>query len=303
MRVVTDTELDALMDHFCAGYEISHDEVYRRFRDVKLAPPSDMPSDPFSTEYADRIMALYKQISGKPEYHVQNERAEFNVDELTYRPSPFNTKSLSLASTHYTLIGQLFGMMDLPPGADVLEFGFGWGHTTLSLAMLGHNVTAVDIEDRYCELVQRRSELFKVDVDIVNSDFSWVEQTEKKFDAIVFFESFHHCWEFQRLLKSLHRAIKPGGKIYFGAEPINEQFVIPWGTRLDGESLFVARRCGWMELGFHSDFFAELLSRTGWRGRCVSPHFWVATSAAEPAEPIVIEANDLAPRHDGRDEG
>ena len=158
--------------------------------------------------------------------------------------------------------------------------------------MLGHNVTAVDIEDRYCELVQRRSELLKVDVDIVNSDFCGGTNREEVRRNCIF-----------RVLPSLLGIPTPpqipasrdkaGGKIYFGAEPINEQFVIPWGTRLDGEFLFVARRCGWMELGFHSDFFAELLSRTGWRGRCVSPHFWVATSAAEPAEPIVIEANDL----------
>jgi 2-polyprenyl-3-methyl-5-hydroxy-6-metoxy-1,4-benzoquinol methylase len=259
---------------------------------VSLAPPDDLPSDPLSPEYADRIMDLYKLISGRKEYGVQNERSEFNVDERTYRPFPFYTKNLSLASTHFTLIGQLFAMMDVPAGSDILEFGFGWGHTTLSLAMLGYSVTAVDIEDCFCELVRRRAEMFKVDVDIVNSDFLWVETTDKKFDAVVFFECFHHCWEFQRLLKSLHRVMKPGGKIYFGAEPINEQFTIPWGTRLDGEALFVARSGGWMELGFHSNFFADLLSHTGWRGRCISPHFWFATSAAEAVEPIVMQGDD-----------
>jgi 2-polyprenyl-3-methyl-5-hydroxy-6-metoxy-1,4-benzoquinol methylase len=292
MRVVPYSALDSLMKEFNDGYEISYDEAYRRFREVQLDPPSDLPEDPFSPEYEDRILDLYKKVSGKNDYNVQNERSEFDIDALVYRPFPFYTKSLDLAATHFGLISQLFSMMKLSPGSDVLEFGFGWGHTTLSLAMLGHTVTAVDIEDRFCELVRRRAELFHVDVDIVNSDFLWVETTDKKFDAVVFFECFHHCWEFKRLLLSLHRVLKPGGKIYFGAEPINEQFKIPWGTRLDGESLFVARRGGWMELGFHSTFFSELLSRTGWRGRCVAPHFWVATSAAEPAEPIVLPADD-----------
>lgn len=292
MRVVPYSELDSLMEEFREGYKVSYDEAYRRFRDVSLAPPDDLPSDPLSPEYADRIMDLYRLISGRKEYGVQNERSEFNVDERTYRPFPFYTKNLSLASTHFTLIGQLFAMMDVPAGSDILEFGFGWGHTTLSLAMLGYSVTAVDIEDCFCELVRRRAEMFKVDVDIVNSDFLWVETTDKKFDAVVFFECFHHCWEFQRLLKSLHRVMKPGGKIYFGAEPINEQFTIPWGTRLDGEALFVARGGGWMELGFHSNFFADLLSYTGWRGRCISPHFWFATSAAEAVEPIVLQGDD-----------
>ena len=44
-----------------------------------------------------------------------------------------------------------------------------------------------------------------------------------------------------------------------------------------------------MELGFRSDFFAELLSRTGWVGQCIHPHFWVATSKSDP---ILIPATD-----------
>lgn len=126
-------------------------------------------------------------------------------------------------------------------------------------------------------------------ITIIHSNFLYVETMDQKFDAIFFFESFHHCWEFQRLLRALHRVLRPGGKIYFAAEPINTDFTVPWGMRLDGESLWAARRAGWMELGFHSDFFAELLSRTGWFGRCVHPHFWVATAKNEP---ILIPATD-----------
>lgn len=195
-------------------------------------------------------------------------------------------------------------MMDLEPGSSVLECGFGWGNTTLALAMVGHNVTALDIEEKYCDLVQRRANILNIsNVKFVHSDFLWVETTDEKFDAVVYFESFHHCWEFDRLLKALQQVIKPGGKIYFGAEPINEEFTVPWGVRLDGESLFVARRSGWMELGFHSSFFQELLRRNGWRGHCVSPHFWVATRRDEP---IVILADDprlqtqIGVREDGK---
>jgi hypothetical protein len=45
-----------------------------------------------------------------------------------------------------------------------------------------------------------------------------------------------------------------------------------------------------MELGFHSDFFADLLSRTGWLGfENDHPHFW---SAQRKNEPIIISASD-----------
>ncbi|WP_341988099.1 methyltransferase domain-containing protein [Azorhizobium sp. AG788] len=290
MRSIPFSELDELLVYFDEGYKTSHDEAYRRFSEVQLLPPEDLPADPFSDEYSKVFMDLYKKISHQTNYSVQNERAEFDVEYHTLRPYPYFTKSLKRTAQHYDLMAKLFDMMDLEPGSSILECGFGWGNTTLALAMVGYNVTALDIEEKYCKLVQNRADILKLsNVKFVHSDFLWVETTDEKFDAVVYFESFHHCWEFDRLLKALHRVINPGGKIYFGAEPINEQFTVPWGVRLDGESLFVARRSGWMELGFHSTFFQELLRRNGWRGQCVSPHFWVAVRRNEP---IVILADD-----------
>lgn len=210
-------------------------------------------------------------------------RAMLDIDKHIFRPYPYFTKSLKRTAQHYDLMAKLFDMMELEPGASILECGFGWGNTTLALAMLDYKVTALDIEQLYCELVERRAKILDVqNVEFVNSDFLWVETTDRKFDAVVYFESFHHCWDFERLLKALHRVLNPGGKIYFGAEPINDGFKVPWGVRLDGESLFVARRSGWMELGFRPEFFAELLLRTGWRGVNVGPHFWMATRRSEP---------------------
>lgn len=290
VNVVPFSELDELLKSFDEGYKVSHDEAYKRFSQSQLAPPDDLPADPFSPEYRERYLQLYKRIASRDDYDVQNERSQFDVDSLTYRPFPYFTKSLKLASVHYGLMSKLFEVLDVKPSAKILECGFGWGNTTLALAMLGHDVTALDIEERYCEVVRRRADMLHVDnIELVNSDFLWVETTEKKFDAVIFFESFHHCWEFERLLKALHRVLLPGGKIYFAAEPINTDFKTPWGVRLDGESLWVARNAGWMELGFHNDFFDELLRRTGWLGVCMHPHFWVAASASEP---IVIPADD-----------
>ena len=168
--------------------------------------------------------------------------------------------------------------------------------------MLDFNVTALDIEERYLEVIRLRAEMHKTpNITCVHSDFLWVERTDQQFDAVIFFESFHHCRDFQRLLRSLHRVLKPGGKIYFAAEPINRNFEQPWCIRLDGPSLLVARRNGWMELGFHSDFFAQLLRRTGWLGiESDHPHSW---KAQRKSEPIVVPASD--PRigsHTGRRE-
>ena len=181
-------------------------------------------------------------------------------------------------------------MLEVPSRGHVLEMGVGWGNTTIALAMLDLKVTALDVEERYLEVVRRRALVNQVGIELVHSDFLWVERCDREFDAVIFFESFHHSKDFIRLLTSLHRVIKPGGKIYFAAEPINRHFDQPWCVRLDGQSLLVARRNGWMELGFHSDFFAELLSRTGWLGlEQDHPHFWVAQRKTDP---LIFAASD-----------
>jgi cyclopropane fatty-acyl-phospholipid synthase-like methyltransferase len=47
--------------------------------------------------------------------------------------------------------------MGLPSGASILEFGAGWGNTSIELAKVGYNVTAVDIEANFVELINLRA--------------------------------------------------------------------------------------------------------------------------------------------------
>ena len=100
-------------------------------------------------------------------------------------------------------------------------------------------------------------------VEVINDDFFWIESAGRRFDAIVFFESFHHCADHLRLLRSLGPALTPDGHVYFGAEPITPDFPVPWGLRTDGESLWAIRRNGWLELGFHPDYFRQALRQAG----------------------------------------
>src|SRR5258708_7405597 len=186
MSAVPISELDNLLKHFDDGYAQSHDEAYRRFSQNHVSPPEDLPSDPFSKEYAARYLDLYKKISTRPAYSVQNERSSFDIDAFTLRPFPYFTKSLKLAALHFTLMGKLMEIMEVKENSSILEFGFGWGNTTLALAMLGHKVTAVDIEERYCELVRRRAEMLSVDVELINAEYLWAETANRKFDAICF---------------------------------------------------------------------------------------------------------------------
>jgi hypothetical protein len=122
----------------------------------ELAIPDGLPRDPFGDEYREFQWSLYERIAGKP-YSLTNESIPFDVDKAAECPYPFNTGSAQTVGLQYLAIGSILRAMNLPVGARILEFGAGWGNTSLTLAKTGFDVTAVDLEPRFCELIQRRA--------------------------------------------------------------------------------------------------------------------------------------------------
>jgi protein-L-isoaspartate O-methyltransferase len=240
------------------------DALREHFLTFSMAPPP-YPDDPFSAAYAEHQMGLYKAISGR-EYSVANEETVFDVQTLLARPFPYCTASCRTIGEQLMAIGFLIRALNLKPHMRVLEFGPGWGNTTLALAQAGFHVTAVDVESRYCELIRLRAQQIGASINVVNSDFLWAEEGTEQFDAILFFECFHHAIDHLRVLRALHGRLSPGGHIILAGEPITNSFAQPWGVRLDGQSLWSIRKFGWMELGFQEEYFQKALSQTGWRG-------------------------------------
>lgn len=261
-------DLDKFLSNFAktVTYDSMAATAMNKFR---LAVPEGIPADPFSNEYAQFQINLYSQIAGK-RYALENESVAFDVDEAARIPFPYSSGNAQTVGVQFTAIGALLRSMDLHRGARILEFGAGWGNTSIALARAGYNVTAVDLEPRFCELIRRRAASAGVKIETINEDFFWVESfTGEPYDAVVFFECFHHCADHLRLLRALHTALKPKGRIFFGAEPVTNELPMPWGIRLDGESLWAIRTHGWLELGFTQDYFTEALLATGWD---VTPH-------------------------------
>ncbi len=153
--ITTLAELDAKVAECEDARQVSDDALRRVFRSFRMDPPADMPRHPFSEEYSRYQLALYHRLAGKP-YDVRNEVTSLEVEEAAKCPFPYNTGGTVTTADQYTAIGALLRRLDLAPGARVLEFGPGWGNTTLALALLGFQVTAIDIEKRFCDLVQKR---------------------------------------------------------------------------------------------------------------------------------------------------
>lgn len=261
--IQTVEELDAAIRHLEAAAAISDDALRSEFPKFMMQTPADLPPDPDSESYRARQFALYERLHGKP-YSLANEASALDVLERADRPFPYLTGSSMTVGSQLMAIGFLIRQLDLPPGSRVLEFGPGWGNTTIALGRMGHHVTAVDIEPNFVALIAERSRRKGLNIDVRQDDFSCIGRMEDTFHTVLFFESFHHCSNHQALIADLDRVVAPGGQVVFAGEPISADFPIPWGLRLDGESLWAIRRYGWLELGFREDYFFGLLGRHGW---------------------------------------
>lgn len=286
-------ELDAMLGE--CDRAATDDDLRRVFSRFMMSPqaalPAEVRADPLGDAYHSAQMSLYERISGRT-YSLLNEHTPFDVAAAVTRPFPYSTGSCSTAGDHLVTIGQFLKVLSLAPESRILELGPGWGNTTLALAALGHRVTAVDVEPSFCELIRRRAAQSGLEIEVVDADFRWVNTVEQPYDAIIFFECFHHAADHLTLLRSLHHALRPGGRVYLGAEPILTDFPIPWGIRLDGQSLWSVRKFGWMELGFSKAYFEQAFAATGWIGTqhaLPGPATWELRRSAEPLE---FMAND-----------
>ncbi len=229
--------------------------------------------DPFSAEYREAAMALYLSLRGRPEIGYDPTRDEANnngaIENLWRDLVPWSFRDTSFVAEFLHCWGQILRLMDLPANApaSVLEYGPGSGQILLLLARLGIEARGVDIDAGVVELINRQALELNISAQAECATFGAGFGTER-FDRILFFEAFHHAFEFEALLHRLADRLKPGGKLILCGEPVvpasGGAIPFPWGPRLDALSIFCMRRYGWMELGFTHDFLMDAFRRTGW---------------------------------------
>jgi 2-polyprenyl-3-methyl-5-hydroxy-6-metoxy-1,4-benzoquinol methylase len=262
-------ELDQKLDLAAKAAKRSGDDFRRVLESFVLDPRGlvgPVDPDPRSSRYRDQQMKLYELVAER-HYQTENESTPFDREQMLRWPFPYSTRSASLVGDYLMTYGNLIKSMNLAQGARVLEIGSGYGPLTWHLASMGIHVTCVDVHEPLLEYISERTRGLPGKVETLAADMNALD-IKGSFDAIVFFESFHHAADHAAVLRALPQLLEPNGFLVLGGEPIvptgSLAVPYPWGLRMDGLSLWYIRRHGWMELGFEEGYFRSLLEGMGW---------------------------------------
>jgi SAM-dependent methyltransferase len=203
----------------------------------------EMPDDPFSDAYRRAVLDIHARISGRPCYDATTmEHTPLDISGFVSRPAAYQYDSQWLGN-YLESFGHIIKKLDVRPGMRVIEYGCGDAELSLHLARFGCDVTVVDIEPAYLEIVRRKAERLELPVRTVLGDFTDGGDLGP-FDRIFFYQAFHHSLEHQQAIANYARMLPDDGFIVFGAEPVVDPtgpwaraVPYPWGPRLDGLSL------------------------------------------------------------------
>jgi 2-polyprenyl-3-methyl-5-hydroxy-6-metoxy-1,4-benzoquinol methylase len=257
--------------------------------------------DPFSAEYRKAVMTFYLDLRGPAAcgYDVaRDERSGMVIPaDIWSGLSPWSFRDPRFISEFLFSWAQIMRLLDVKPDDRVIEYGPGSGQLLLMLARSGIKAYGVDIDEASLNAIRAQAKALNLNVSLEQNVFGEGFEGEL-FDGVVFFEAFHHAFDFEALLSRLRSRVKRGGKIVLCGEPIvpglTPNIPYPWGPRLDALSIFCMRRYGWMELGFTQDFVMEAFHRAGWR---IEPHLfpicsrasaYVAVRQDEVPDPMIV---------------
>ena len=270
--------------------------------------PEDI--NPFSGEFKKRVLDMYKYMTGNEDYIAKDNELNSALESLDcfVQPIPYRFSDSKLVGEHLIAYGWIMMLCDVQAEDSILEYGCGEGQLIISFARIGCRCYVIDIDPNALKLVEKSAHAVGVKINTMVGTFN--DSFEgKKFDRIIFYESFHHGLDHQNFVLQLKDQLKPDGYVVFAGEPIILadsvdacKIPYPWGLRLDGESIRSIMEFGWMELGFTEEYFVDLLIRSGFsveKRDCLSCNRGSAY-LAKPYEYEFPINNSLIKAYDGK---
>lgn len=234
--------------------------------------------DPFSAEYLSRICDIHAATIAKNDrvsYSFADEGScAFDKKSIVSLGGTWGTRDWSAIHNMLQVDMEIASLLkDCSYGNSILECGCGLGGMTEFLALAGFSMDALDVSKAQCKAVSERMRPMVEDgglsVRVICNDLaSFLHETDKRYDVVLFEASFHHFMDHYELLSQImNEHLSEHGLVLLVNEPIIEEVAafLPyaWGPRFNGESLFQMRKRGWLELGFTAGYVREMCSRLG----------------------------------------
>lgn len=250
--------------------QVSHAQrnqfLMTRWLDYAEPPRSaDGSSDPYGKDYLQWVLAQWSVASGRKTYALELEH-DNNVsvsDEQLQRLYPFVSGDTTFISQYMIGVYHALGLLADAPNHRMVEYGVGWGNTTVAMLQAGYQVLAVDIDPKWLNLLKLRAGKLGVAdrLQTLHGEFGTLPNAMEPPGGVLFYECFHHALNHDDTLDLITRRLTDGGLVLFAGETIFKEFPQDWGVRLDGHSVWAIRRYGWMELAFSEDYFIRLTRR------------------------------------------
>jgi SAM-dependent methyltransferase len=97
-------------------------------------------------------------------------------------------------------------------GKRVLEIGCGMGLHSELMARAGAEVTAVDISPTSVAATEHRAALKGLPIDVRRMDAVALDFPDRSFDFVWSWGAIHHSSRTGRIVRQMHRVLKPGGE-------------------------------------------------------------------------------------------
>ena len=190
------------------------------------------------------------------------------IDEILYperldsvgwlHAKPFGTEARVTAG-HLRDFGTILELLELAPGARVLDLGVGSGWTSRWLARCGLSVVGLDISPRMIEIASEEARREGLGVEFRAVDIEGLESLDELggFDACLAYDMLHHVEHLDLVLRGVAARLRPGGR-FLAVEP-------NWNHSRSPESLEAVRRFGVREEGIPPRRLRRLLRAAGFR--------------------------------------
>lgn len=145
-------------------------------------------------------------------------------------------------------------ILDLSKGSRILDLGVGSGWTSIFLAKMGYVVTGLDISPEMIKIASAKAKSENAMVDFRVMDIEKVDIHEK-FDAILVYDTLHHCFQESQVIASCKKLLKDKGKILI-VEP-------NYFHGQDPKAQKIAEKYGILEKGYFPCYLIKLLKNHG----------------------------------------